>query len=64
MASAAVGGSHIVSSTRWWFYRSLLLLVIWPMFLNIHFSVLELNISSTLVKTFLVEGYAEKENSF
>ena len=52
MASAAVGGSHIVSSTQaggsygW----SLLLLVILANVLNIHFSVLVQNILPILVK--------------
>ena len=64
MASAAVGGSHIVSSTQaggsygW----SLLLLVILANVLNIHFSVLVQNIPADTGKT-LVEGYAEKASS-
>ena len=52
MASAAVGGSHIVSLLK------LVVLMVghysswlsWPMFLNIHFSVLVPNILPTLAK--------------
>lgn len=64
MASAAVGGSHIVSSTQaggsygW----SLLLLVIMANVFKYPFSVLVQNIPLILVKP-TVEGYAEKGNS-
>ena len=61
MASAAVGGSHIVSSTQaggsygW----SLLLLVILANVFKYPFSVLVLN-TQLILERLLVEGYAEK----